>query len=88
MHSYISRAIMRGEVQNMKLSQAILQVRKSLNLSQMAFAKELGVSFTSINRWENGVQQPSALAIKQLRAFCEEKGVEFSYEKIKQGEQP
>lgn len=59
----------------MKFSQAVLQLRESLNLSQMAFAKELGVSFTSVNRWENEVQKPSSLALRLLKAYCHERGL-------------
>lgn len=33
---------------------AIISLRIKLNLSQMALAELLGVSFTSVNRWENG----------------------------------
>lgn len=61
----------------MKFSQAVLQLRESLNLTQMAFAKELGVSFTSINRWENDAQKPSPLALKMLKAYCQERGLGF-----------
>ena len=31
---------------------AIISLRIKLNLSQMALAELLGVSFTSVNRWE------------------------------------
>lgn len=58
----------------MRFSLEVLQLRESLNLSQMAFAKELGVSFTSVNRWENEMQKPSSLALKMLRAYCHEQG--------------
>lgn len=64
----------------MKFSQAVLQVRESLHLSQMAFAKELGVSFTSINRWENEAQRPSPLALKMLKAYCHERGLELEFD--------
>lgn len=64
----------------MKFSQAVYQLRESLHLSQMAFAKELGVSFTSINRWENEVQKPSALAVKMLKVYCSEKGLVLEYD--------
>jgi putative transcriptional regulator len=63
----------------MKFSRAVFELRKSLNMSQAAFAKELGVSYTSINRWENDAQQPSPLAIKMLLAFCRERGLVFGY---------
>lgn len=64
----------------MKFSQAVLQVRESLHLSQMAFAKELGVSFTSVNRWENEVQKPSSLALKMIKAYCQERGIALEYD--------
>ena len=44
----------------------IKEIRKQLNLSQEEFAKKLGVSFTSVNRWENGQTKPSKLARKQI----------------------
>lgn len=69
----------------MKFSQAVLQVRESLHLSQMAFAKELGVSFTSVNRWENEVQKPSALAIKILKVYCQERNLAFEFDEDTQG---
>lgn len=64
----------------MKFSQAILRLRKSLNLSQMAFAKELGVSFTSVNRWENEAQKPSPLALRILKVYCSERNLPFEYQ--------
>lgn len=47
----------------------IKEVRKKLNLSQEDFARELGVSFTTVNRWENGKTAPSKLARSQFDAF-------------------
>lgn len=47
-------------------SEQIKEIRKKLNLSQEEFAKKLGVSFTSVNRWENGQTKPSKLAKKQI----------------------
>jgi len=45
-------------------------VRSQLGISQEALARELGVSFTSVNRWENGQVMPSKLAKAQIDAFC------------------
>ena len=44
----------------------IKKLRKSLGLTQEAFADRLGVSFTSVNRWENEQTKPSKLAQKQI----------------------
>lgn len=38
------------------------ELRRKLKLTQEALAHKLGVSFTSVNRWENGQTQPSPLA--------------------------
>lgn len=47
----------------------IKALRKHLRFSQEELAKKLGVSFTSVNRWENGQAKPSKLAKKQIEAL-------------------
>ena len=49
----------------------IKSLRAKLGLTQVALAKRLGVSFPTVNRWENGKSRPSQLswqAILDLRA--------------------
>jgi putative transcriptional regulator len=48
----------------------IKEVRRQLDLSQEDLARELGVSFATVNRWENGRTKPSRLATAQLNTFC------------------
>jgi putative transcriptional regulator len=48
----------------------VKEVRNQLGLSQEDLARELGVSFATVNRWENGQSKPSKLAKAQLDAFC------------------
>jgi len=48
----------------------VKEIRKQLGLSQEDLARELGVSFATVNRWENGQVSPSKLAKAQLNAFC------------------
>ncbi len=44
----------------MSYSELIKKIRNTLILSQTELAEKLGVSFSSVNRWENGVHdQPS-----------------------------
>ena len=45
---------------------AIINLRIKLNLSQSALAELLGVSFTSVNRWENGKYEPTKLVKKKF----------------------
>jgi transcriptional regulator with XRE-family HTH domain len=46
-------------------------VRHQLGISQEELAHELGVSFSTINRWENGKTTPFKLARKQFEVFCD-----------------
>jgi putative transcriptional regulator len=49
----------------------VKEVRKQLALSQEDLARELGVSYATVNRWEKGRAKPSKLARAQLDGFCE-----------------
>lgn len=40
-------------------------------MSQEDLARQLGVSYATVNRWENGHSRPSKLAVAQLSAFCD-----------------
>lgn len=51
-----------------------------LKLSQEDFAHELGVSFATINRWENGNYNPSRLARKAFEEYREKNNVSFPKE--------
>ena len=49
----------------------IRRLRKHLNLTQEEFAHEIGVTFATVNRWENRKSKPSRLALKILAALRE-----------------
>jgi transcriptional regulator with XRE-family HTH domain len=42
-----------------------------LALSQEDLAREIGVSYATVNRWENGRFMPSKMALRQIEAYCE-----------------
>ncbi len=44
----------------------IRELRERTGLTQEKFAAKLGVTFPTINRWENGRARPSPLALKQI----------------------
>ncbi|QWF70579.1 helix-turn-helix transcriptional regulator [Methylomonas paludis] len=48
-------------------------IRHHLKLSQEELAQALGVSFATVNRWENGKTAPSKLAQRQFELFCHDK---------------
>mgnify|MGYP000631005487 CR=1 FL=1 len=52
-------------------SEQVKAVRTTLNLSQEELAHALGVSFATVNRWENGETSPSKLAQRQFDHYCE-----------------
>lgn len=56
---------------------AIKELRTKMMLSQQEFAKVLGVSFASINRWENGVHEPTIKTKRKLRALFKEYDVKI-----------
>jgi superfamily II DNA or RNA helicase/transcriptional regulator with XRE-family HTH domain len=47
-------------------SERIRNIRAKLGLTQVKLAELLGVSFVSVNRWENGQARPNRLAWRQL----------------------
>lgn len=55
----------------MPLEVAVLirELRQHLGLSQEKLAVKLGVSFRTVNRWENRRAVPSALALKQIEGL-------------------
>ena len=59
----------------MSFSNDIKALRQECFLSQEAFAKELGVSFSTVNRWETGKCIPSYNAMKRIDGFSKERNV-------------
>lgn len=61
----------------MEFREQVKTARQKLALSQTALAKKLGVSFPTINRWENGHGEPHLLAKNAFYEFCKKRGVKF-----------
>lgn len=59
----------------MTIAAILKTVRKELNISQETLARDLSVSFTTLNRWENNKAKPSRLAMIQIKDYCTQKGV-------------
>ena len=58
-------------------SDTIKEIRITLNMSQEELARELGVSFATINRWENNKSQPSKLAKQAIKELCIKKNINY-----------
>ena len=57
-------------IDEQNLPELVKEIRRQLSLSQEDLARELGISFATVNRWENGLVKPSKLAKAQLDNFC------------------
>ena len=74
----------------MSFTEDIKNLRLNALLTQDEFAKLLGVSYTTINRWENGKSTPGIKALKKIDQYCKENSIAFDVSKaatsIKKGE--
>jgi len=64
----------RWSVKQPLIGQLVRELRQMMNLSQEKFANELGMTFPTINRWENGHAVPSPLALKQIDNLLQQLG--------------
>ena len=55
----------------MTIDKILKEIRKQLNISQETLARELDVSYATLNRWENNKAKPSRLAMRRLKDYCE-----------------
>lgn len=63
-----------AEIDHPQLANLVRETRQRLKLSQAKFAAKLGVSFQSINRWENGRTKPLPIAVKQIEYLLQQMG--------------
>jgi putative transcriptional regulator len=52
----------------------VRELRKRTGLTQEKFAAKLGVTFPTINRWENGRTRPSPLAMQKIEELLRKMG--------------
>ncbi len=61
----------------MEFSEKIKDVRSQLGVSQEKLAKLLDVSFSTVNRWEQGKAMPNYRTVQKLIAVCKERNIRF-----------
>ena len=49
------------------ISKIIKELQTALGLTQEQFAAKIGVTFSTVNRWENGKGKPSPLAMLRIK---------------------
>lgn len=57
-----------------KIGKLIFEIRLATNLTQEQFAGQLGVTCSTINRWERGRSKPSPLALQKIEQLLEQMG--------------
>ena len=56
-----------GDLSNRKdIGETIKQLRIAMSLTQEQFTQKVGVTWSTVNRWENGRGRPSPLAMRQI----------------------
>jgi DNA-binding transcriptional regulator YiaG len=59
----------------MTIDEILKAIRKELDISQESLARELNVSYGTMNRWENNRVKPSRLAMDKLKYYCSGIGI-------------
>lgn len=57
-----------------QIGKLIRELRLQIGLTQEQFAAELGVTYSSMNRWENGRSKPSPLAMQKIEGMLQLRG--------------
>ena len=53
-------------------AEVVKDLRKAIGLTQEQFAAKIGVTVSTVNRWEKGRSRPQPLAMKQIDALRNE----------------
>lgn len=62
----------------MTFAEELKRIRQRSFLTQEAFAKEVNVSFSTVNRWESGKTKPNLIAMKCIKEFCDKNNAEYT----------
>ena len=55
-----------------EISKVVRELRDALGLTQEQFAAKVGVTFSTVNRWENNKGKPSPLAMLRIEELQNE----------------
>ncbi|WP_250124974.1 helix-turn-helix transcriptional regulator [Chroococcidiopsis sp. CCMEE 29] len=62
------------ERSQVEIADLVRETRQRLGLTQTQLAQELGVSYQSVNRWENGRNMPLPIVLKLLEGMLRSMG--------------
>ncbi|MGI6249291.1 MAG: helix-turn-helix domain-containing protein [Acutalibacteraceae bacterium] len=61
----------------MSFSDDIKRIRRKAFMTQEDFAKDIGVSFATVNRWETGKARPNLKTMKLIDDYCKRNDIDF-----------
>ena len=61
----------------MEFKDKVMKARETLFISQKTLADKLGVSFATVNRWEQGRTEPNLITKAKFEQFCQENNIAF-----------
>ena len=61
----------------MSFAEDIKRIRRKAFLTQEDFAKVIGVSFATVNRWETGKAKPNLKTMKLIDEYCKKNAIDF-----------
>ena len=61
----------------MNWQKVLKELRTSLLLSQKEMSELLGISFATLNRYENGHHEPTIKVKRKIKALCIKNGIDF-----------
>ena len=64
----------------MNFSTALKAAREQLGMTQTEFGKALHVSFSTINRYENGRHMPTPIILDAMKVLFEKNSIPFVYD--------
>jgi hypothetical protein len=64
-------------VSDMSFPKDIKKIRRMALLTQEDFAREIGVSYATINRWETSKAKPNLKTMKLIDKYCKKNNIDF-----------
>lgn len=62
----------------MTLGESIRMTRQKAFFTQQDFADKLNVALSTVNRWELNKTKPNMKAMKLIKSFCDENGLDYT----------
>ena len=61
----------------MSFAEDIKNIRRKAFMTQELFAKQIGVSYTTVNRWETGKSKPNLKTMKLIDDYCKKNSIDY-----------